>query len=69
MHDGDAVGARRTARGAGNGGVTRCGRGRGRGGGGAECESEREKKVTRALCTRALPSARDLALGKYFFYF
>jgi hypothetical protein len=31
-----------------------------------ECE---RKKELPALCTRALPSARDLALGKDFFIF
>jgi hypothetical protein len=29
----------------------------------------REKEEKPALCKRALPSARDLALGKDFFYF
>jgi hypothetical protein len=32
-----------------------------------ECESARERRLP-ALCTRALPSARDLALGKEFFF-
>jgi hypothetical protein len=42
-----------------------------RGGAAAACESERvrEKEELPALCRRALPSARDLALGKDFFYF
>jgi hypothetical protein len=40
------------------------------GGSGVECEMRvREKEELTALCTRALPSARDLALGNDFFIF
>jgi hypothetical protein len=59
-------------RGSGAGGARRRAGSRRRvGGEAAACETERvrEKEELPALCTRALPSARDLALGKDFFLF